>query len=49
MGFLTGFDRDVEIVVRRRKKTGKPGRITFHTVAAKRKPAGAGRAMTPHH
>ena len=29
MGFLTAFDRDVEIVVRPRKRAGKPGRITF--------------------
>jgi len=29
MEFLTGFDRDVEIVVRPRKKSGKNGRITF--------------------
>ena len=29
MGFLTTFDRDVEIVVRPRKKAGKAGRITF--------------------
>jgi predicted XRE-type DNA-binding protein len=34
MGFLTGFDRDVEIVVRPRKKGGKAGRITFSPVAA---------------
>lgn len=34
MGFLTGFDRDVEIVVRPRKKAGKAGRITFRAVAA---------------
>lgn len=29
MGFLTTFDRDVEIVVRPHKKAGKVGRITF--------------------
>jgi predicted XRE-type DNA-binding protein len=29
MGFLTAFDRDVEIVVRPRKKKNKTGRITF--------------------
>jgi predicted XRE-type DNA-binding protein len=29
MGFLTSFDRDVDIVVRPHKKAGKPGRITF--------------------
>jgi predicted XRE-type DNA-binding protein len=34
MGFLTGFDRDVEIVVRPHKKGGKAGRITFSPVAA---------------
>jgi predicted XRE-type DNA-binding protein len=34
MGFLTGFDRDVEIVVRPHKKAGKAGRITFSPVAA---------------
>ena len=34
IGFLTGFDRDVEIVVKPRKRTGKPGRITFHPAAA---------------
>ena len=34
MGFLTAFDRDVEIVVRPRKKTGKGGRITFTPLAA---------------
>ena len=32
MEFLTGFDRDVEIVVKPHKKTGKPGRITFTPV-----------------
>jgi predicted XRE-type DNA-binding protein len=34
MGFLTSFDRDVEIVVRPRRKSGKLGRITFNPVAA---------------
>ena len=34
MGFLTAFDRDVEIVVRPHKKGGKAGRITFSPVAA---------------
>jgi predicted XRE-type DNA-binding protein len=34
MEFLTSFDRDVEIVVRPLKKTGKPGRIRFTPVAA---------------
>jgi predicted XRE-type DNA-binding protein len=29
MEFLTGFDRDVEIVVRPRRGRGKAGRITF--------------------
>jgi predicted XRE-type DNA-binding protein len=29
MGFLTAFDRDVEIVARPHKKAGKVGRITF--------------------
>ncbi|MHB8346910.1 MAG: helix-turn-helix domain-containing protein [Acidiferrobacterales bacterium] len=29
MGFLTAFDRDIEIVVRPHKKAGKGGRITF--------------------
>jgi predicted XRE-type DNA-binding protein len=29
MAFLTGFNRDVEIVVKPRKKDGKSGRITF--------------------
>ena len=33
MGFLTAFDRDVEIVVKPRKKAGRGGRITF-TLAA---------------
>jgi predicted XRE-type DNA-binding protein len=34
IGFLTSFDRDVEIVVRPRKRAGKPGRITFTANAA---------------
>ncbi|OGW59950.1 MAG: XRE family transcriptional regulator [Nitrospirae bacterium RBG_16_64_22] len=34
MGFLTAFDRDVEIVVRPHKKAGKGGRITFTPAAA---------------
>jgi predicted XRE-type DNA-binding protein len=34
MGFLTTFDRDVEIVARPRKKSGKSGRITFTTAVA---------------
>jgi predicted XRE-type DNA-binding protein len=34
MAFLTNFDRDVEIVVRPHKKTGKAGRITFNPLAA---------------
>lgn len=34
MEFLTGFDRDVEIVVRPHKKAGKAGRITFSSVPA---------------
>jgi predicted XRE-type DNA-binding protein len=29
MGFLTSFDRDVEIIVKPHKRTGKAGRITF--------------------
>lgn len=33
MGFLTAFDRDVEIVVRPRKKAGKNGQITFRPAA----------------
>src|ERR1700704_804491 len=32
MGFLTAFDRDVEILVHPRKKAGKGGRITFTPV-----------------
>ena len=34
MGFLTAFDRDVEIVVRPRKKGGKKGNIIFTSRAA---------------
>jgi predicted XRE-type DNA-binding protein len=34
MGFLTSFDRDVEIVVRPHKKSGKGGRITFSSLPA---------------
>lgn len=34
MTFLTAFDRDVEIIVRPRKKTRKTGRITFSPIAA---------------
>lgn len=34
MEFLTAFDRDVEIVVKPHKKTGKGGRITFTPVPA---------------
>ena len=34
MGFLTWFDRDVEIVVRPHKKAGRNGRITFTRAAA---------------
>ena len=34
IGFLTAFDRDVEIVARPHKKAGKPGRIIFTTIAA---------------
>jgi predicted XRE-type DNA-binding protein len=34
MEFLTSFDRDVQIVVRPRKRPGKAGRITFDPVAA---------------
>jgi len=33
MGFLTAFDRDIEIVVRPHKKAGKGGRITFRPAA----------------
>jgi len=34
MAFLTTFDRDVDIVVKPRKKTGKNGRIRFVPAAA---------------
>jgi predicted XRE-type DNA-binding protein len=34
MGFLTSFDRDVEIVVKPHKRTGKAGRITFSPLPA---------------
>jgi predicted XRE-type DNA-binding protein len=34
MGFLTNFDRDVEIVVKPHKKSGKGGRITFSSLPA---------------
>jgi len=34
MEFLTSFDRDVEIVVRPHKKTGRAGRITFNPIPA---------------
>jgi predicted XRE-type DNA-binding protein len=34
MGFLTSFDRDVEIVVKPHKKAGKAGRITFSAISA---------------
>jgi predicted XRE-type DNA-binding protein len=34
MEFLTGFDRDVEIVVKPHEKGGKAGRITFHAIPA---------------
>jgi predicted XRE-type DNA-binding protein len=34
MGFLTGFDRDVEIVVKPHKKAGKTGRIKFSPLPA---------------
>jgi predicted XRE-type DNA-binding protein len=34
MGFLTAFDRDVEIVVHPRRKAGRSGRITFTSLAA---------------
>jgi len=35
MSFLTGFDRDVEIVVKPHKKAGKTGRITFTPASAR--------------
>ncbi len=34
MGFLTSFDRDVEIVVKPHKKSGRGGRITFSSLRA---------------
>ncbi len=34
MGFLTSFDRDVEIVAKPHKRTGKAGRITFSPLPA---------------
>ena len=34
MGFLTSFNRDVEIVVKPHKKAGKAGRITFSPLPA---------------
>ena len=34
MGFLTAFNRDVEIVVRPREAAGAPGHITFNPRAA---------------
>ena len=34
MGFLTAFDRDVDIVVRRRTVKGGRGRISFKPMAA---------------
>jgi predicted XRE-type DNA-binding protein len=34
MGFLTGFNRDVEIVTKPHKKLGRSGRITFHPLPA---------------
>ncbi len=34
MEFLTSFDRDVEILVKPRKKTGRAARITFHADGA---------------
>jgi predicted XRE-type DNA-binding protein len=33
MGFLTSFERDIEIVVKPHKKAGKSGRITFSPMA----------------
>jgi predicted XRE-type DNA-binding protein len=34
MGFLTSFDRDIEIVVKPHKKSGEGGRITFSSLPA---------------
>jgi predicted XRE-type DNA-binding protein len=36
MGFLTSFDRDVEIVVRPHKRAGRAGRITFSPLSAQK-------------
>ncbi len=33
MGFFTSFDRDVEIVVKRHKKDGRAGWITFSPIS----------------
>ena len=33
MGFLTSFDRDVEILVKPHKKDGRAGRITFSPIS----------------
>ncbi len=34
MGFLTAFDRDVEVVVKPREKDGERGHVTFKNLAA---------------
>jgi len=34
IGFLTAFDRDVEIVVKLHKRTGRTGKVSFTAVAA---------------
>ncbi len=34
MEFLTSFDRDIQILVKLRKKTGRAARITFHADSA---------------
>ena len=34
MKMLTMFEQDIEIVMKPRRKTGKPGRITFKSFAA---------------
>lgn len=34
MGFLTAFDRDIEIIARPQRRRGKSGKIKFSTVAA---------------
>jgi predicted XRE-type DNA-binding protein len=39
MEFLTGFERDVEIVVRPHKRLGKAGRITFSPMPVRRQQA----------